>query len=193
MSKPKAAPKPVAKPVPVPKKSGAGLKIHPDAARAAVAVLEDFVRERAALSTDKARLGDTVAAVRLFDALYKFKEELAERVKTPLEKAYDTLRFGTIPEMMDSAGITNITVEGVGRCNVQDDVQLTVLEKDGLYGWLIDHELEDMVTKTVNAQTLAAFFRKRLREAGENQEEPELPSSDLVKITPVVRASITRS
>lgn len=164
------------------------LKVHPDKAREAISLLEEFVRERAALMEDRhVHLKDTVTAIKLMDALYRFKEELAERIKSPVEKAYDKMRFTIVPEFMTDSDITTITVEDVGRCNVQDDVSVKVEDKEALKEWLIENEKEDMITESVNAQTLTAFIRQRMK-AGE-----DTPGLEILKVTPVVRATITRS
>lgn len=173
--------------VPKGKKPSTGLKIHPNQAQEAMKVLEAYVIERAELAADRPRLGDTVHAIQLMDSLFRFKEEIADRIKSPTEKAYDMLRFNVVPEFMTDEDITNITVDGVGRCNVQDDVQVKVEDKPKLFAWLIENEKEDMIVESVNAQTLTAFVRQRMK-AGE-----ELPDGDIIKVTPVVRAAITRS
>jgi hypothetical protein len=168
------------------KANGYGLKVGPKQVEAALATLEAYVAERAALVTDKAKM-DLLGSIKLMDALYKFKDEVADRVKSPAEKAYDTLRFVVVPEWMDEKGVPSITVEGVGRCNVTDDVQVKVNAKGGLFEWLTKNEFEDMIQQNVNAQTLAAFVRKRLK-AG-----LPLPDADVMEVKPVTRAAITRS
>lgn len=163
-------------------------KVSPQSASAAIDLLRRYVEERAALLRPDAPklLTEAPEAVRMMDALYKFKEELAELVKSPAEKAYDTLRFSIVPGLMDGEGLTHVGVEGVGRVNLQDDVQVKVISKDGLHEWLTENDLEDMIVESVNAQTLAAFVRRRTKAA------QELPGEDIISVKPVVRAVITR-
>lgn len=178
------AAKPPARPAFPSKTRDISLKVSPEEADRALLVLQSYVEERAALTTDKGKL-DLIRAARLMKTFAEFKDKVADMVKSPAEKAYDSLRFSMIPELMDEDGVTSTTLEGIGRVGVQYDVQVKVLAKDGLQQWLIDNELEDMITSSVNAQTLAAFVRKRLREG------KELPS-DFIEVKPIVRASITK-
>lgn len=166
------------------------LKITPEEARAAITVLQAYVQERLALvkldEDGRCKITDSIDAIRFMDAIYQFKEELQDRVKTPVEKVYEVVRFAVIPSLMDAAGVTTMTVSGVGRVNLQDDVQCQVKNQALLHGWLIDREFEDMIKQTVNAQTLAAFVRRRLK-AGD-----DLPSEEVLGVKPLTRAVITR-
>ena len=169
-----------------PPKKTTGLRVHPTQAKEAIGLLESYVKERADLAMDKLRLGSAVDAIKLMHTLKAFTEELAERVKSPAEKAYDIIRFGVVPEMMESEDMTTVTVDEVGRCNIQDDVSVKVLDKQGLFEWLTENEKEDMITEQVNAQTLTAFIRQRLKEG------LEVPPETIITVTPVVRAVITK-
>lgn len=170
---------------------GNRLKIHPDRAQEALTLLADFVAERVEVAKDKARLGNTVGAIRIMHNLKQLAEAVAERVKSPLEEAYNSLRFNAVPSFMEDEGITKIGVDGVGRVNVIDDLRAEVLDKKALNDWLIENDYEDMITSTVNAQTLTAFLRNKIKE-GKTQNGKDLPKPDIVKITPFVRAQITK-
>lgn len=177
-----------------------GFKISPNSAASAMAVLRAYVEERAAIlhPEAKVKVKDAADAIRMMDALYKFKEELGDTVKSPVEKAYDTLRFSVIPNLMDDEGLTTIGVEGIGRTNLQDDVQCKVLNADGLKDWLTEQDKEDMIKETVNAQTLAAFIRARMKQISTMKDSPQeerdklLPSAEILTVKPIVRAVITR-
>jgi hypothetical protein len=161
-------------------------------AQAAVTVLFRYVEERKQ-AVEKEKITNPTDAVKLMSELYFLKEELADRAKSPLEKLYDTLRFTTVPNVMDGQDLTTLGVEGVGKVHLQDDVTVKTEDKEALFKWLTDHELEDMITEQVNAQTLAAFVRKRIREAAEKKEIADLPSEKVITIKPIVRAVINRS
>lgn len=135
-------------------------------------------------AADKA--STVVEAVKFMDQVYQLKEEIADLVKTPLEKLYDKLRFSVIPALMDAEEVTSLTIEGIGRVNLMDDVQTKVNNTEELQDWLVANGFEDMIKNTINAQTLNAFVRRRTK-AGE-----QLPL-DLITVTPVTRAQITRS
>jgi hypothetical protein len=103
----------------------------------------------------------------------------------------DRIRFSHLPDLFDEKGIEKITVADVGTCYLSDDIQVTVLDKDGLKQWLIDNLLEDMIQDSVNAQTLAAFIR------AQNKLKPEegrkdVPS-EIVETRPFTRAAIKTS
>lgn len=155
--------------------------------------------EKLARNEDKAKgQGLTpMAALRLMDQVFRHKELVADHIKSPLEKIYDILRFTVVPEVFADHETTTLTLEGIGRCNVLDDIAVSIVGEDKgekeahkqeFHKWLIANELEDMITQTVNAQTLAAFVRRQLQ----NREGLKLPMEHL-KINPVTRAQITRS
>jgi predicted regulator of amino acid metabolism with ACT domain len=161
-----------------------GLRISGDEADKAIALLMRYVAERQAVADRKA-VTDVTEAIKFMDNLYQFKEQLQKLVKSPVEKLYDAFRFTVIPNIMDEQDIVSMTVEKVGRCNLQDDVQVKVEDKDALHEWLVDEELEDMISETVNSQTLTSCVRQRIKEG------KDIPSC--LKVSPVVRAVITRS
>lgn len=114
--------------------------------------------------------------------------ELVTALKSALEKRHDWLRTAVTPALMDERGITTITVTGIGRVTLQDDVFVSVPAetKAQAHTWFDDMGFGDLITKTINGSTLAAWIRKRIK-AGE-----ELPPTELVKVTPYTRAQITR-
>lgn len=137
-----------------------------------------------------------MAALRLMDAVFQHKEKISDHVKSPLEKIYDILRFTVVPDVFSDNEITTLTLEGIGRCNVLDDIAVIIAgdnkeekeqHKAAFYQWLVANELEDLITQTVNAQTLAAFVRRQLQ----SKDGKKLPMEHL-KINPVTRAQITR-
>lgn len=149
--------------------------------RSYVAHLEAKARNKDALSS--------VEAIHLQNQVHQFKEKVSEMIKSPAEKIFDILRFTVIPELMLDEGITSLTVEGVGRCNIMDDISVSVPaeNKAQFNEWLVESGFEDLITQTVNAQTLAKFVREQLKK----KDGVKLPT-ELIKITPVTRAQITR-
>jgi len=109
-------------------------------------------------------------------------------LKSALEKRHDWLRTAVTPARMDEKGITTITVAGIGRVTLQDDVFVSVPAetKAQAHLWFGDMGFSDLITSTINGSTLAAWIRKRIK-SGE-----ELPPAELVKVTPYTRAQITR-
>lgn len=105
---------------------------------------------------------------------------------------YDRVRFSHLPDTMIDTGTKNITVDEVGRCSLTDDVAVTVADKVAFIKWLEEQGLEDMVTESVNAQTLTAFVRKRINESAAKKQPPQLPM-ELLAIRPYTRATITKT
>ena len=188
-------------------KNDYGLKVTPEKAAEAMLVLQSYVQERAAL-VESGRLTGSTPAVKMMAAIQDFNEEVNDRVKAPGEALYNKIRFTTVPKVFDEEDITKIGVDGVGQCRLQDDISCKVLSTDGLHKWLTDNELEDIIKETVNAQTLAAQIRGRMKENAEvvakamkaGTTDPEtlqklqkpLPPAEVMTITPVVRAQLTR-
>lgn len=184
-----------------------GLKYSSKDIREALQALSGWLEERVKLVEDK-RITDSVTAIKLMAAIKDFADDLGQVAKSPAENFYNTLRFTTVPTLMDNEDITNISVDGIGKCRLQDDIAVMVQDKPGLHGWLISNQLEDMIVEQVNAQTLAAQMRARMKENSEivaralkqGVSDPEkiqalqktMPPESIVKITPVVRAQLTR-
>ena len=137
-----------------------------------------------------------MSALRLMDQIFRHKELVAEHIKSPIEKLYDIMRFTVVPEVFVDNDITTLTLEGIGRCNIMDDISVVVeggtkeekeFHKQAFYQWLRENELEDLISQTVNAQTLAAFVRRQIQ----SKDGIPLPY-DHIKVKPVTRAQITR-
>lgn len=133
---------------------------------------------------------DPTGAIQLMDQLYQLKEKLQKTIKTPCEALYDIMRFTVVPKVMEDAEMSSTTVNGVGRVNVQDDISVSIVKehKDEFYQWLIAEGKEDLITETINAQTLAAWYRARLQD----REAKPIPK-DFLTVKPFSRAQITRS
>jgi hypothetical protein len=181
-----------------------GLKVHPRDALEALKLLAQYVEERRKVVEDK-KITDVPNAVKMMDTINVFAETVGKLVKSPAELLYNNMRFTVVPELMDAEDITNIGVEGVGKVHLQDDISCKVEDKEKLHDWLTANGLEDLIVEQVNAQTLTASMRQRMKANAEKAKElfgdgdevdPTLllamPPQELVKITPVVRAVITR-
>lgn len=178
-----------------------GLKVHPRDVIDAIKLLGLYVEERRQVVELK-KITDVPNAVKMMDAINIFAETLGKVAKAPAELLYNHMRFTVVPELMDNEGITTIGVEGVGKVHLQDDISCRVEDKEQLYKWLTDNGLEDLITEQVHAGTLTASMRARMRENSEKVALMEgdvdptkllaMPAQEVVKITPVVRAVITR-
>jgi hypothetical protein len=112
--------------------------------------------------------------------------EHADRIKAAIGKMYDWVRMGIVPEAMDAEGLELMKIEGLGRVSLTSDINLKVLDKDKSFEWLEEIGSGDLIAPTVNASSLKALIRRRMRD---NEEIPE----DVYTVTPFTRASITAS
>lgn len=178
------------------------LKVSPADVEHALTMLATYVGERVLL-VEENRLANSQEAIKLQFAINAFTEEVAKRVKNPAEALYNRLRFTTVPTFMENEGIMTIGVEGVGRVHLEDDIAIKVGDKEGLANWLTENNLEDLIKETVNAQTLAASMRSRMKENAErvgkmrgvNIDPKDLlpmPPPTICEIKPVVRAVIKK-
>lgn len=115
------------------------------------------------------------------------KERMEETLST-INKRYDYLRLIAVPKRFEDDGITNMKVEGVGRVGLTSDLYASIApdQKGAAYEWLSDNGHGDVVQPTVNSSTLKALMKSIIK-SGE-----EIPS-ELFKVTPFTRASITKS
>lgn len=119
-------------------------------------------------------------------ALARARKEQADEVARAANWAHDHLRLIELVKKMEDTGITNVTVEGVGRVTLVGDLyaRIPAAKRTAAYEWLRDNGHGDLITETVNASTLKAAVRTMLKK-GE-----ELPS-DLLVVTPYTRAQLT--
>lgn len=176
------------------------LKVSPQHAADAIALLAQYVKERWDL-VDQGKLTTAKEAIVMQRTIEVFAKSVGDQVKSPAEVLYNRLRFTTVPSKMEDEGIATIGIEGVGKVHLQDDISVKVEDKVALNDWLTDNGLEDLITETVNAQTLAASMRKRMAENAERVKNMQgvnidpkdllaMPPKEVCTITPVVRAVI---
>lgn len=140
----------------------------------------------------KMRARATYAGVSLRDLAMHMKStrEEKERIEADLSRVnaiYDVLRYEAIPQKMDEEGMEKgPTFEGIGRISLTADMFVSTTDKEGLFGWLEDNGLADIIQPTVNPSTLKAFIKGRMKGG------KEVPS-DYVSVSPVTRASITKT
>jgi hypothetical protein len=125
--------------------------------------------------------------------LAEFQYELGEtidvydRVVKELNKVYDTLRIGVLPEKMAEEDITSMKIDGIGRLTVTADLSASI-DKDKLedaYTWLRDTGNGDIIKETVNASSLKSVIKAGIKSA------IEIP--DCFKVNTFNRTSITRT
>ncbi len=136
---------------------------------------------------------EQLASMSLVDVVHAWSaiRQLCDQIqdmKSDLESRVDSCRFNLVPTKMEAEGIEVITVEGVGRVSLTSDLRASIVPetKPAAYEWLVENGHAGIITETVNAQTLAALVRDKLRK-GESMPEA------LFKVTPFTRATITKT
>jgi hypothetical protein len=112
--------------------------------------------------------------------------DAATAIKTELQAKYDALRLNIVPSAMDNDGVSNITVEGIGRVGLTPDIYASIADKEEAYKWLRENQHGDIIKDTINAGTLKATLKEILKKG------TGLPPDGIFKITPFTRASITK-
>jgi hypothetical protein len=132
---------------------------------------------------------DEMSVSQLAAVLRTLKTDLEEigRLKTEIQKAYDFLSEGVLPDRMDEEGIQTLKIKDVGRLQMTTDIRCAVpaANREPMKEWLIEHGHGSMVSETINASTLKAFVREMMKE---NKEWPE----ELLKVTPYSRAVVVK-
>ena len=115
------------------------------------------------------------------------KDDLEEQLKV-VNAWYDVIRMEAIPTRMEDDGIENVRYEGIGRVSITADLLVSTKGgmKDPLIEWLDEHGLGDLAQKSINASTLKAFVKRRIKECKPYPEE-------FLNVTPISRASITKA
>jgi hypothetical protein len=101
---------------------------------------------------------------------------------------FDVLRFELVPEKMDEDGVERVSYDGVGRVSLTPDLRVNTPAgaKPNLFAWFKSKKLGDLIVPSVNASTLKAWVKQRIKEG------KELPPSEMLNVTPITRASITK-
>lgn len=92
-----------------------------------------------------------------------------------------------LPEAMDEDGVSNISIDGVGRITLRGEVFASIRadNREAAYEWLRDTGRGSLISETVNASTLKAAVKEWLKQG---EEIPEV-----ISVTPVTVAVLTKS
>lgn len=104
-----------------------------------------------------------------------------------LNKLQQYQQYGVIPKMMIGANIRSHTHDTLGvRFGLSTRTSAKILDKPQAYAWLRSQGAGDIITETVNAQTLGSF-------AGAYQEEHGLDLPDgIFEVKQATYATITK-
>lgn len=135
----------------------------------------------------KGKLPDACRAYRVLREAY---DKLDEQRKK-LNELIESVSRQTIPEMLDENDVTTLTIEfddGLKyRFNKATRIGCSMVDKDGGMVWLKENGHEAIVQETVNASTLASFYKSYLEDKGE-----ELPA-EFFKPSSLTYTSMTKA
>lgn len=139
------------------------------------------------------RKGNLPAACRTFYRLKTGYEEF-ETERKKLGELVEQMSRATLPEMLEEAAVSNITVE------IAEDIKFrfgknqrfscSMIDKDAGFAWLRSDESgggEALIQETVNASTLASFAKTWIEDKG-----LDLPT-DIFKTSTMTYVSITKA
>ena len=108
-------------------------------------------------------------------------------IKTEYQNEFDRIRRGVLPDKMEAEQMSTITLPGVGRITVTDQMSASILPeyKLDMQAWLKDNGFGALVTATVNASTLSAFVKEQM---GAGNDLPY----DFLNISTYRQASLTK-
>ena len=114
-------------------------------------------------------------------------EELEDQAKA-VRGLKDFIEKVALVEAMESTGIPNFKVAGIGRVNLRGDLYVSIKSgmKEDAYRWLEDNGRGDLIQPQVNASTLKASVKAAI-------EKGESFPDGLFNITPYTTAVLTRA
>jgi hypothetical protein len=147
---------------------------------------EGAVQLRTTVFRDKHKGKDLKALVVAMHETQRRKEAVEADLKN-INAEFDVLRFELIPERMDSDGVERVSYDGIGRVALTGDIRTQVAASavPDLIQWFRKNKMGDLVKAVVMPSTLKAWVKGRIKEG---KPYPD----DLVKVTPITRASITK-
>ena len=134
----------------------------------------------------KAKADGPVAMARAFVAFHRMRERIDELSK-PLSKLFEHYKTVECPQLFEQAGIPNVSLDEGFRVGMSYRFTASIIsdKKNEAYNWLTENGLGDLITSTVNAQTLAAAAKALMEE--HNRELP----SEFFKTAQLPNTSVT--
>lgn len=134
----------------------------------------------------KAKKSGSIALARAFVGLHRLNSRLDEQLK-PFYELYRRYKEIELPAAFEADKITHVPLEEGFRVGLSSRMFASIPadKREAAYQWLREHELGDLITNTVNAQTLSAAAKTLMEE-----KNIELPS-ELFTVAYVPNTSVT--
>lgn len=121
----------------------------------------------------------TIKPADMAKAFY-YMDQFHDEVKAALTRLYhviDSVDKHVFPSLLEHHGVDMVRVPELGRSfSIRQMTTASIIDKEGGIKWLRDNNHGDLVQETVNAGTLASFFRNMILEQGID------PPEDLFKV-----------
>jgi hypothetical protein len=107
-------------------------------------------------------------------AYFKVKNgyDIVDAARKRLYAVKDRMDKGIIPGMLEKAGVDKVAVPDVARSfYTVTKYSASIVDKELGFKWLQDHGASELITETVNAGTLASFFKDWVLENGMDPPE----------------------
>ena len=124
---------------------------------------------------------------KLFAELKKEKER-QKKAMSALTDEWDALTIHIIPEMLAEDGMASVNLDSGYRIQTSPQAYCSTVAgmSAEVRAWMIDNGHEEMISETINPQTLKAFIKESI------DNGDEIPSDDIVNYQPYIRASVVK-
>lgn len=111
----------------------------------------------------------------------------ADALKKKLHKELEAYGMSILPEVFEKEDVTSLNLSSGYRVTISSVTRASIPaeNKAEAYQWLVDNELGDLITNTVNASTLSATAKSLI------EEGRQLPE-DLFKVAVLPQVSMTK-
>jgi len=121
---------------------------------------------------------------------YRMVREMHDSIDELKKKAYDVMNYyamDILPKLFDQENVSTITLTSGYRVTIRDTLRASISaeNKPAAYQWLMNNDLGDLITETVNASSLSATARHLI------EEGRQLPD-DLFKTVLLPQVSMTK-
>lgn len=124
-----------------------------------------------------------VDLVRLYSETRRAYEEIDEQRKS-LYELTNYMSTKLLPERFEAEGVKTINVENVGRVTVSYRKSASLSDKMAGMAWFEEHH-PDIITSTINSQTLASFINSEYIE--KNLEPPDFVKFNLSPVMSITQ------
>lgn len=111
--------------------------------------------------------GDIIALAKRYMELQGAIDELKDQ-QSGIREEFDRLRNGTLPDLMDSLGVRNINVTGVGRVALYPVLSVKTIpgRNPDLHDALRRRGDDNLIVPQVNSSTLRAYIKEQMEKEG---------------------------